>query len=138
MVPRKILDALDPGLRRLAAQVNWSADLPFGCKHILLFGDLAQVPAVVYTRDDYSESSNQFFVATCYSQFTRFSLSQVMRQNPNETDFLALLADVRDARSVEPIGKPNNNNTRLPLTKHSTVVAVSLHSGHGGGRHQFH
>ena len=103
MVPRKTLDALDLGLRRLAAQVNGPADLPFGGKHILLFGDLAQVPAVVYTRDDYSESANQFFEATCYSQFTRFSLSQVMRQIPNETDFLALLADVRDAQdSLSP------------------------------------
>ena len=100
MIPRQVLEALDRGLRRLAAQVNGRSDLPFGGKHILLFGDLAQVPAVVRARDDFTESAGQFFEATPYATFTRFSLPTVMRQNPDETAFLTLLSDIRDATNA--------------------------------------
>ena len=96
MIPRQVLEALDRGLKRLAAQVHGRPDLPFGGKHVLLFGDLAQVPAVVRARDDFTVSANQFFEATPYAYFTRFCLPMVMRQNPDETEFLSLLSDIRD------------------------------------------
>ena len=90
-----VVDAVDRTMRRVLR-----SSLPFGGKHILLFGDLAQVPAVVRARDDFTESAGQFFEATPYATFTRFSLPTVMRQNPDETAFLALLSDIRDATNA--------------------------------------
>ena len=97
MIPKAVLDAVDSGLRRVAAQINSpGCELPFGGKHVLLFGDLAQVPAVVRARDDYTESANQFFEATTYSSFARYGLTRVMRQDPDQQAFMKLLADLRN------------------------------------------
>ena len=99
MISRGVMNALDAGLRRLAGQSNkGDPTLPFGGKCVILVGDLAQVPAVVHTRDDFSESSEQFFASTPYSSFTRFALTQVMRQSPDEVAFLTLLDEIRDLR----------------------------------------
>lgn len=96
-IPKAVLDAVDSGLRRVAAQINSpGCELPFGWKHVLLFGDLAQVPAVVRARDDYTESANQFFEATTYSSFACYSLTRVMRQYPDQQAFMNLLADLRN------------------------------------------
>ena len=98
MIPKAVLDAVDSGLRRVAAQINAAGcELPFGGKHVLLFGDLAQVPAVVRARDDFTESANQFFEANTYSSFARYGLTRVMRQDSNQQDFMNLLADLRNS-----------------------------------------
>ena len=98
MIPKSVLDAVDLGLRRLAAQANNPrCDTPFAGKHVLLFGDLAQVPAVVRSRDDYGESANQFFEACHYSSFSRYTLTVIMRQDPDQQTFMKLLDDVRNA-----------------------------------------
>ena len=83
-------------LRKLAAQtLSPGYDQPFGGKHVLLFGDLAQVPAVVRTADDFSESSEQFFASIPYSSFATLSLSIIMRQDPGQEQLLQLLDEVR-------------------------------------------
>lgn len=83
-------------LRKLAAQtLSPGYDQPFGGKHVLLFGDLAQVPAVVRTADDFSESSEQFFASLPYSSFATLSLSIIMRQDPGQEQLLQLLDEVR-------------------------------------------
>ena len=98
MIPKTVLEAVDFGLRRLSAQVNNpKCHLPFAGKHVLLFGDLAQVPAVVRACDDYGESANQFFEACPYSSFSRYNLTVIMRQDPDEQTFMGLLTDVRNA-----------------------------------------
>ena len=98
MIPKSVLEVIDFALRRLAAQNNSPAfDMPFGGKHVLLFGDLAQVPAVVRARDDYGESANQFFEAGPYGSFSRYGLTRIMRQDPDELGFMSLLNDVRNA-----------------------------------------
>ena len=100
MVSRSVLDCLDTTLRKLAAQsLSPHYDAPFGGKHVLLFGDLAQVPAVVSASDDFQESAEQFFASLPFSSFQRFSLNQLMRQNPGEQELLALLEDVRSLPS---------------------------------------
>lgn len=51
MIPKAVFDAVNSGLRRVAAQINSpTCELSFGGKHVLLFGELAQVPAVVRAR----------------------------------------------------------------------------------------
>ena len=100
MISRSVLNCLDTALRKLAAQsLSPHYDAPFGGKHILLFGDLAQVPAVVSASDDFQESAEQFFASLPFSSFQRFSLNQLMRQNPGEHELLALLEDVRSLPS---------------------------------------
>ena len=96
MTARDVLNCLDETLRKLSAQANSPHyTLPFGGKHVILFGDLAQVPAVVRTRDDFTESAEQFFASLQFASFTRFALTQIMRQNPDEHALLSLLTDVR-------------------------------------------
>lgn len=103
MISRGVLDALDTALRRLAQQAApTQCDLPFGSKSVILLGDLAQVPAVVRSRDDFSESAEQFFRSLPYHFFTRFTLSVVMRQDPNQQAFMDLLADVRPNDQLSP------------------------------------
>lgn len=103
MIWRAVLDSLDNGLRRLAQQMGTiNYNLPFGGKSVILLGDLAQVPAVVRTRDDFSESAEQFFRSLPYHFFTRFSLSVVMRQDPDQRDFMDLLTDVRSNDRLSP------------------------------------
>ena len=96
MTHKDVLNSLDATLRKLSAQSNSPHyDLPFGGKHVLFFGDLAQVPAGVRARDDFTESSEQFFACLPFASFTRFTLRQVMRQAPDEHALLSLLDDVR-------------------------------------------
>ena len=97
MISRSVLNALDSALRRLSAQVDArSVDQCFGGKSVLFFGDLAQVPAVVRAHnDDFAESAEQFFESLPYHAFSQFTLHTVMRQDPNQEQFMALLSDVR-------------------------------------------
>ena len=100
MISRSVMTCLDSTLRKLAAQSQSpNYDAPFGGKHVLLFGDLAQVPAVVSANDDYRESAEQFFASLPFASFTRFTLHQVMRQDPEEHQLLALLDDIRSIPS---------------------------------------
>ena len=97
MLPGKVLLALNDGLKKLSAQKNdINYTLPFGGRNILLFGDLAQVPAVTRAPDDYLESIGQFYNTNVFNGFTRFSLNLVMRQNPEEQAFINLLEYVRN------------------------------------------
>ena len=101
MISRSVLNALDNGLRRLAGQSSrGDPTLPFGGQSLLLFGDLAQVPAVVRARDDYCESAEQFFESLPYSSFTRFNLTRVMRQDPGQHAFMTLLDELRSAHDM--------------------------------------
>ena len=97
MISRAALDTLDSALRRLSAQVHArSVDQCFGGKSVLFFGDLAQVPAVVRGHnDDFAESAEQFFQSLPYHAFSQFTLHSVMRQDPNQEQFMALLSDIR-------------------------------------------
>ena len=132
MISRSVMNALDTGLRRLAGQSNrGDPSLPFGGKSVLLLGDLAQVPAVVRTHDDFSESAEQFFASSPYNSFTRYSLNQVMRQHPDELAFLALLDDVRNtsqALSTESLALLRSRF--LPGDLACTVDAIDAFVGH--------
>ena len=97
MLSAKCLDALDKGLRRLMAEAGSKHhEKPFGGKSILLFGDLAQVPAVIKTRDDYLVHIGQFTGASNFDQFLTFRLAISMRADDRDVLFAQLLADVRD------------------------------------------
>ena len=99
MISRSVLNALDNGLRRLAGQSRrGDPSLPFGGQSLLLFGDLAQVPAVVRARDDFAESAEQFFESSPFANFTRFNLTRVMRRDTGQEPFMALLDELRSAR----------------------------------------
>lgn len=101
MISRSVLNALDNGLRRLAGQSRrGDPSLPFGGQSLLLFGDLAQVPAVVRARDDFAESAEQFFESSPYANFTRFNLTRVMRRDTGQEPFMAMLDEVRSARDT--------------------------------------
>ena len=103
MISRSVLEALEAGLRRLASQAHRnSSDLPFGGKSVILLGDVAQVPAVVRARDDFSESAEQFFQAALYESFARFTLRTIMRQDPGQIQFMALLEDIRTNEALSP------------------------------------
>ena len=98
MMPGNVLYAINDGLKKLSAQKNdQNYALSFGGRSILLFGDLAQVPAVTKTYDDYSESIEQFYKSKIFEEFTRFDLNIVMRQNPEEHEFIKLLEYVRNS-----------------------------------------
>ena len=132
MISRGVMNALDTGLRRLAGQSNrGDPSLPFGGKSVLLLGDLAQVPAVVRTHDDFSESAEQFFASSPYSSFTRLTLNQVMRQNPDEVAFLALLDDVRNpSQTLSPESLALLRSRFIPGDVECTVQAIDDFVGH--------
>ena len=96
MISGKVLNAIDSGLRKIMAQVNSPHhDMMFGGKSLLLFGDLAQVPAVSNTYDDLNEVLNQFHESDSYVGFIKWELKQLMRQNENEDVFIKLLDYIR-------------------------------------------
>ena len=97
MMSGKVLLALNDGLKKLSAQKNdGNFVLPFGGRNVLLFGDLAQVPAVTRAPDDYIESNEQFYNSKIFNSFTRFNLNIVMRQNADEHEFINLLEYIRN------------------------------------------
>ena len=97
MISSKVLESLNNGLKKLAAQKNdVHFDLDFGGKNILLFGDLAQVPAVTRAPDDFNESIEQFFKSDVFRGFTRWDLDKIMRQNSDEIEFIQLLDNIRN------------------------------------------
>lgn len=56
MISSAALEAIDHGLKKLVAQMNNNfSNQTFGGKYILLFSDLAQVPAVTQAKDDYMD-----------------------------------------------------------------------------------
>ena len=70
MISANVLQALDVGLKKLAAQKNdKNFDHNFGGENILLFGDLAQVPAVTGFNDDYQEFVAQFHSSNIFFKF---------------------------------------------------------------------
>lgn len=69
---------------------------PFGGKRTLLFGDLVQVPVVTGAKNDYNEYILQINQSILFYDFDRWSLNQIMRQNPNEKEFLKLLDYIKN------------------------------------------
>lgn len=105
MISSSCLDAIDRGLSRLMSQVSRPHHhLPFGGVSILLFGDLAQVPAVVPNADDYNQYLHQFLRTCHYQLFLLFELRQQMRQAADEAELLQILDACRGAqqRSLPP------------------------------------
>lgn len=131
MISRSVLEALDAGLRRLAAQVRRnSEDLPFGGKSLMLFGDVAQVPAVVRARDDFGESAEQFFQVPLYESFARFTLRTVMRQDPGQCQFMQLLEDIRSNETLSPDSIRLLRSRFLPGQLENVLPMVDEFLGH--------
>lgn len=100
MISSGCLDAIDQGLQKLMSHVSQPhRHLPFGGVSLLLFGDLAQVPAVVRNADDYNQYRNQFVSSLHYESFLTFQLRQQMRQTPGELDLLRILDACRTAEN---------------------------------------
>ena len=99
MISSACLDAIDHGLSRLMSQVaRPHHQLPFGGVSMILFGDLAQVPAVVPNCDDYNQYLHQFLRTTHYDRFLFFVLRKQMRQCEDELEFIRVLDACREAR----------------------------------------
>lgn len=97
MISGKVFGAMEEGLRRIMAQIRSPLQSSqFGGKSILLFGDLAQVPAVTRSNSDFLESIAQFHENPNFERFTIWKLNKIMRQNPNELILLKILDFVRD------------------------------------------
>ena len=104
MMSAKVLSALEYGLRKITAQVKSPFGVtPFGGKCILLFGDLAQVPAVTRAPDDFLESLQQFHESATYTGFVQWELKTLMRQSEDEIIFIKLLDDIRQHKDGEPL-----------------------------------
>lgn len=89
MISIFVLTCLDQALRRFSARaLSPGSKLPFGGKHILLFGDLAQVSAVVSAHDHFQEAFEQFFATLPYAFLTIMSISVIMRQDADGTQLL--------------------------------------------------
>lgn len=97
MISGKVLAAIENGLRKIMAQIHSPLQsLQFGGKSLILFGDLAQVPAVTRSLDDFLESMAQFHENENYEGFNRWKLSTIMRQSPDETVLIKILDFIRD------------------------------------------
>ena len=104
MMSGDVLNSIEYGLRKIMAQVNSSnRNLMFGGKSILLFGDLAQVPAVTDAPDDFLESLHQFHESESFEGFTKWKLKTIMRQSPDELAFMNLLQNIRNHKDREKI-----------------------------------
>ena len=76
---------------------------------ILLFGDLAQVPAVTRAPDDYIELIGQFHQSSVYSSFIKWELRTIMRQSPEEIEFINLLDEIRNYRDNQKLSENTMN-----------------------------
>ena len=102
MISAKVLTSMEYGLRKIMSQKRSPLGLyPFGGKSILLFGDLAQVPAVTRAPDDFLESLQQFNESEIFTGFVQYELKTVMRQLPDEVLFIKLLDYIRNHRDGE-------------------------------------
>ena len=114
MISGDVLDAMEWGLRKIMSQIeSVDREKMFGGKSLLLFGDLAQVPAVSINSDDLNESLHQFHESISYSGFIKWELKQLMRQNPNEKIFIELLDNIRNHVNNEKL----NDNVLEELKK---------------------
>ena len=69
----------------------------FGGKNILSFGDLAQIPAVTGSLDDYQEVLAQFHSSKVFESFVRWELRKIMRKNQgDELEYLRLFECIRN------------------------------------------
>ena len=83
MISANILNSIDKGLKKIMSQKSdANYDKPFGGKNILLFDDLAQVPAVTLVPDDYIELIGQFHQSSVCSSFIKWELRTIMKQSP--------------------------------------------------------
>jgi hypothetical protein len=70
--------------------------MPFAGIPMVLFGDLAQIPAGTHARNDWTEAGLQLTRSPFFDSFVTYFLAQPMRQSPEEVAFLELLAAVRN------------------------------------------
>ena len=104
MMSAKVLSALEYGIRKIMAQFKSPFGVtPFGGKCVLLFGDLAQVPAVTRAPDDFLESLQQFHESATYTGFIQWELKTLMRQSEDEIVFIRLLENIRQHKDGEPL-----------------------------------
>ena len=103
MINRETLELVDTKLKQLSRARRRQSDfeLPFGGCSVLLLGDMAQVPAVTRNADDLQEARNQFNNIACWDFFTKVQLRNVVRQSPDQVNFLRLLDRIRDIREDE-------------------------------------
>ena len=99
MLSKSTLECIEHTLNTLALAVKRNnANNPFGGCSVLLFGDLAQVPAVSNQNDDFQEARFQFNNISSWNYFQIFSLEQVIRQDPDQVQLLSILDQIRHYR----------------------------------------
>ena len=100
MLNKGSINAINAGLSRLKTQLHGASNQnsPFGGKHILLFGDLSQITAVVPHADDYAITANQFFQSDIFDKFHISILEKCERQSSDEKELLFLLDSIRSLR----------------------------------------
>ncbi|AKC91702.1 helicase-2 [Lambdina fiscellaria nucleopolyhedrovirus] len=118
MINAMYLDNVDKILKTVKCQPN----IPFGGVHVIVFGDLYQLPPVM---NDNKLGNQQCFLANVWKHFKLFTLNKMMRQN--EKDFIEALNCLR-------VGDDNGIAffNRLRVTQHqfdpmeaSTLVSTN-------------
>ena len=100
MLSKSTLDCIDNILKTLSNAVhNPNHDNPFGGCSVILFGDMAQVPAVSRLNDDYQEARFQFNNISCWNYFQIYTLDRVVRQNPDQYQLIKILDSIRNYSS---------------------------------------
>jgi ATP-dependent DNA helicase PIF1 len=97
MLSGSIFDLLHRKLSVIMAGAHgpFRQHLPFGGMTIILSGDLAQVPVVTRGGSDFLQAEAMFSSMQNFGSFQHLPLTQLMRQDPDETQFCRLLDDVR-------------------------------------------
>ena len=92
MLSKSTLESINNVMKTLSNAVhNHNHNNPFGGCSVLLFGDMAQVPAISNHNDDYQEARNQFNNISCWDYFQTFALNRVIRQDPDQIQLLSIL-----------------------------------------------
>lgn len=106
MISGKVLSAMEFGLKKIMAQANCNLrNLQFGGKTILLFGDLAQVPFVTRSPDDFLECISQFHENENFEGFVQRELKRLMRLSPDEAMLISILEFVRKHTDLDELSQ---------------------------------
>ena len=105
MLSSKAFEAANSAFTRLKKAISDGKEIitPFGGAVVILFGDLAQVPAVTKTNTDLDEAAHQLSNSPLFDLFNKSELTKIMRQNPNELDFINVLDDIRQAKNAKDL-----------------------------------
>jgi ABC-type dipeptide/oligopeptide/nickel transport system ATPase component len=127
MISGDILAAVSERLNYFEQQSNsihpHHAHISYQNKIILWFGDVAQVPAVTHSRDDFEEANRQFSGHPIFSHFTTFHLTRQMRQSSDEVDLLHILDEIRTIRSNStPLSQDAQNVLRSRFLHNLTMT----------------